>query len=144
MDTVAKSKTSRVLVYGPPKSGKTELVGRLAEKYNLIWFDAEQGWETLTKLPHEQQKRIQLISIQDSKTYPIAAETWLKVIKGNKQKICTDHGKVTCPLCARNSLAVYDEVELSSTPENTIVVFDSLTQLSNSFISHITKAQPDD
>jgi len=47
------SRTHRVLVYGEPKSGKTELAARLAEKYNVLLFDLENGYETLLKLPTE-------------------------------------------------------------------------------------------
>jgi len=137
------SKTHRVLVYGGPKSGKTELVGRLAEKYNLLWFDLENGYETLMKLPREWQERINLISLPDTRSYPIAIETLLKVIRGTKVEICEAHGKVSCALCKKDSLPV-SVIELSSLPEDTIVVVDSLTQLTNSAIANITKNQPED
>lgn len=139
----APTLTQRVLIYGGPKSGKTELAGRLSEHYNLLWFDCENGWSTLTKLPREWQERINIISIPDSRVFPIAAETWPKVIKGAKVEICEEHGKVTCALCKKDSLPS-ETVELSSIKPDTIVVFDSLTQLTNSFIAHITKNQPED
>ena len=135
--------TKRVLVYGASKTGKSLLVGKLAEKYNLIWFDNEQGWSVLNQLPEEWKERINIISVPDSRVYPIAVETWLKVIKGAKTSICAAHGKVDCAICKKDSLP-FDTVELNTTPRDTIVVFDSLTQLTNSVISHITKAQPDD
>lgn len=137
------SATERVLVYGPPKSGKSLLVGKLAEYYNLIWFDNEQGWGVLKQLPEEWQSRINIISIPDSRIYPISAETWMKAIKGNAVDICQEHGKVSCALCKKDNKE-FERVELNTTPSNTIVVWDTLTQLSNSFIAHITKAQPDD
>ena len=137
------SVTKRVLVYGASKSGKTELVGKLAEHYKLKWFDNEQGWSTLLQLPTEWQERIDIVSVPDSKVFPIAVETWLKVIKGDLISICVQHGKVGCALCKKDSLPM-DTVQLNSTPLDTIVVFDSLTQLTNSMISHITKTQPDD
>ena len=34
----APSAARKVLVYGPPKTGKTDLVGRLAEHYVLHWI----------------------------------------------------------------------------------------------------------
>jgi hypothetical protein len=137
------SATHRVLVYGGPKTGKTQLVAQLAQHYNLIWFDCEQGWATLLKLPKEWQERINIVSVPDSRTYPIAAETWLKVIKGQTVNICEQHGKVACAICKRDNL-VQESVTLNMTPANTVVVFDSLTQFTNSLISHITKAQPDE
>lgn len=137
------SATERVCVYGGPKSGKSLLVGKLAEKYKLIWLDNEQGWGVLRQLPVEWQKNINIISIPDSKTFPIAAETWMKIIKGDKVEVCQDHGKVSCAICRKEN-KLFEPLELKSTPADTIVVFDSLTQLSQSFIAHITKNQADD
>ena len=77
-----KSKTHRVLVYGEPKSGKTELVASLAEVYNLLYIDLENGYATLLKLPREWQERIEILSIPDTKVFPIAIETMLKIITG--------------------------------------------------------------
>ena len=51
--------------------------------------------------------------------------------------------KVSCALCKKDSKD-FTQVELSSLPLDTIVVVDSLTQLTNSAISHITKNQPED
>ena len=133
----------RVLIYGAPKTGKSLITGKLAEHYNLIWFDNEQGWDVLLQLPKEWQERINIISVPDSKVFPIAVETWLKLIKGNKTDICVQHGKVACALCKKDGKQ-FDSVQLELTPANTIVVFDSLTQLTNSMTSHITKDQPDD
>jgi hypothetical protein len=135
--------TQRVCVYGAPKSGKTLLVGQLAQHFDLLWFDCEQGWSTLLQLPPELQSRIDIVSIPDSKTYPIAVETWLKVIKGDKHEICEEHGKSGCAICKKAG-AAFTTVELARTPQTTIVVFDSLTQLTQSIIANITRAKPDD
>jgi AAA domain len=139
----ALSPIHRVLIYGPPKTGKTQLAGGLAEFKKLIWFDLENGYSTLLKFPEEWKERIEIISIPDTRSFPIAIETCLKVIKGGPVEICEVHGKVGCPICKKDSLA-FTKVELNSLNEDTVVVFDSLTQLTNSAISHITKGQPDD
>lgn len=139
----AVNNTRRILVYGPPKSGKTELVSQLSKHFNLLWFDLENGYTTLLKLPPEQQARIELISIPDSRVYPIAVETMLKVIRGDKVAICEKHGKITCMLCKAES-APTATVELNELGPDTVVVIDSLTQFSNSCVANITKAQPDD
>lgn len=139
LSTLSPSGTQRVLVYGPPKTGKTELVGRLAEHFNLIWFDIENGHDTLFKLPVEWQERIEVISIPDSRSFPMAAETMLKVIKGGEHQICEEHGKVFCLDCMKQGKPTV-KVRLDHTlPRDTVVVVDSLTQLSTSFIAHITK-----
>jgi AAA domain len=143
LSTLTQSKAHRALLFGPPKSGKTQLAGELSREFNLIWFDLENGIDTLLKLPPEQQSRIEVIKLPDTRSFPIAIETCLKAIKGTKGKICEQHGKWNCALCIKDSLPVV-ELELNLLSLDTIVVFDSLTQLTNSAIAHITKNQPDD
>lgn len=138
-----KSKSHRALLFGPPKSGKTKLAGELSKEFNLIWFDLEKGVDTLLQLPVEQQERIEVIQLPDTRSFPIAIETMLKVIKGSKYEICEEHGKIGCALCKKDSKA-FVSVELNALGLDTIVVVDSLTQLTNSAISHITKSQPED
>lgn len=149
LDHVAPSTTQTVLAYGEPKTGKTELAGNLAKEFNLVWFDLENGYGTLLKLPTEYQKNIELISLPDTKGYPIAIETMLKVITTNKsQSICDTHGKCACPICKRaltngDQDTSFTEVDVSSLGANTIVVIDSLTQLGTSALSHVLKNQTD-
>jgi len=137
------SKSHRVLLFGPPKSGKTKLAGDLSSHFNLLWFDLENGVDTLLTLPQEQQERIEVISIPDTRSFPMAIQTCLKVIKGSAGTVCETHGAWNCAACKKAD-APSVEVELSTLPLDTIVVFDSLTQLTQSAISHITKNQPDD
>lgn len=135
--------TKRVLVYGPPKVGKSLLAGKLSRKFKLIWFDLENGHDVLFQLASELQENIELISIPDSRVNPMAAETMLKVIRGKPVRICEKHGKVACPLCAKDN-SPYTDVCLDNLDESYCLVVDSLTQLTNSFISNITRNQPDD
>jgi hypothetical protein len=137
------SKHHHILLFGPPKSGKTYLAGRLSEQFDLIIFDCENGSNTLFQLPEAQQDRIELIQIPDTRGFPIAIETMLKVIKGGPVTICDEHGKVSCAVCRKDSLS-FTDIHLNELPLTTIVVIDSLTQLTNSAIAHITKNQPDD
>lgn len=141
LSNVTAKPVQSVLVYGPPKVGKTQLVGQLATKFNLIWFDLEAGSATLHKLPPEAKERVELISLPDSRSYPIAIETCLKVIKGNPCIIDEATGKV---VLKKQESGSYVDVNLNALGPDTIVVFDSLTQLTNSAISHITKNQDDD
>ena len=119
--------THRVLIYGPPKTGKSELAGRLSEFKKLLWFDLENGYTTLLKLPEEWKDRIEIISIPDTRSFPMAIETCLKVIKGGPVEICETHGKVGCPTCKKSG-GEFVPVNLSELDEGTVVVFDSLTQ----------------
>lgn len=139
----AISPVHRVLIYGPPKTGKTQLAGSVAAFKKVIWVDLENGYTTLLKLPEEYKERIEIISLPDTRSYPIGIETCLKIIKGAKVSICEEHGKVSCPLCTAKSLPS-TTIELATLGEDTVVVFDSLTQLTASAISHITKGKPDD
>jgi len=142
LSTKASSQTHRVLIYGAPKTGKSLIAGKLAEFYNLIWFDLENGHETLFQLPTSWQERIELIDLPDTRDYPIAIETCLKAVKGAVE-ICEKHGKVGCMICKREE-AVTVELNLPTLDHKHVVVFDSLTQLTNSAIAHITKAESDD
>ena len=137
------SKSRRILLFGPPKSGKTWLAGSLAKEFKLIWFDLENGVDTLLKLADSEKENVEVISLPDTRSYPIAAETMLKVIKGGPVEICEQHGKVGCAICKKAG-APFTQVELNKLGLDTIVVVDSLTQLTNSCISHITKNQSED
>lgn len=135
----------RVCLFGPPKTGKTEIAGRLAEKYKLLFLSLENGHVTLTKLPMEWQERIEVINIRDSRVYPIAIETMMKIVKGDEVWVCVDHSKVKCPVCSKaGSGKVQERICLNEIGLDWIVIVDSLTQLTNSGIAHITKSQPDD
>lgn len=150
LSTKAASTTHRALLFGPPKSGKTQLAGDLAEHFNLIWIDMENGHGTLFKLPEEWQERIELIDLKDTPDYPIAIETVLKIIKCKPVDICAAHGKVGCMVCKREAgteeskfAELFTHVDLGNVPDDTIVVFDSLTQLTTSAINNITKTEKD-
>lgn len=139
----SSSNIHHILLFGPPKSGKTQLAGTLAAEYNLHWFDLENGYETLLKLPTEQKDRIEIVSIPDTRSFPIAIETMLKIIKGGSFQICETHGKISCALCKKEN-AAFSTVDTGKFTDKDVVVVDSLTQLTNSAIAHITKNQPDD
>lgn len=134
----------RVCLFGPPKVGKTLLVGQLAQHYKILFFDLENGSSVLTQVPEEYHDRIDIIKIRDSKVYPIAIETMLKVVKGDAVNICVIHSKVACPVCSKKPDALIERVCLNEIGLDTVVVFDSLTQLTLSGLAHITKGQPDD
>jgi hypothetical protein len=126
---------SKVLVYGAPKSGKTALVGKLAEHFTLHWFDLENGIKTLLNpaiLAPEFRKNVNVITVPDHRLYPIAIDTVREILRGGMKRICTAHGKVSCPLCAKDVTAKFSEIDLAKLGENDILVIDSLSQLANS------------
>lgn len=138
LNDAVPSVTHTVCVFGPPKCGKTELVGKLAEHFNLLWIDIENGWSTLTKMDEEWQKRIELVIIPDTRQFPAAIASCMKIFKGAPVTICEEHGIVGCSLCAK-SKAPTISIHLNELGRDWIVVLDSGTQLSNSAIAHITK-----
>ncbi|MND22552.1 hypothetical protein D3C80_129330 [compost metagenome] len=144
LSALSESPIKHVMIYGPPKAGKSRKVGELAKFKKLIWFDLERGFSVLFQLPKELQDNIELIHIPDTRGVPMAIETMLKVIKGTKTTICEAHGKVTCVVCTKDPEAVQVTVELNALDSDTCVVVDSVTQLTNSAIANITKLKPVD
>ncbi|SRR5258706_7188661 len=130
-----------IMLYGPPKVGKTELYGELAEHgFNLYIFDFENGTLTLKRsISKEAQDRVEIYQIPDTKFYPIAGVTATKVMKPGVHKICHTHGSVSCSLCAKDPTARTSTFDNTKLTEKDIVIFDSLNQLTTSVMNHITK-----
>lgn len=133
----------KVLVFGPPKTGKTQLIGGLSKEFNIIWCDLEAGKDTLLKLPVEQQERITLISIQDTIEAPRAHATIDTIIKGGDFHICDNHGSVKCVICAKDATAEWTDIHIPTSIADggaeTIIVIDSLSQLTTSINSTCNK-----
>lgn len=142
LNTKKASQTKRVIVYGASFSGKSLLVGKLAEHFKLVWLDLEAGHGVLYQLPEAWHANIEIVDLPDTRSYPIAIETMLKLVKG-AVSICEAHGKCSCMVC-KKAEAEFVEVDVNSFGSDTILVIDTLTQLSNSAIANITKNQPDD
>ena len=141
LDDFSTSTRSKVLVYGPPKSGKTALVGKLASDFTLHYFDLESGIKTLLNesiLPKQFRKNINVVSIPDHKLYPIAIDTLREVFRGGTKRICSSHGKVNCPVCAKIPDAKVSDIDLSKLGNNDIVVIDSMSQLARSAMNKAT------
>ena len=144
LSEMKRSATKRILVFGPPKSGKTWLVGKLAEAgFKLKWFDLESGRTTLYQLSDAAQDRIEIFAIPDTKDFPIAAETLMHVIKGFPVRICHTHGKVSCAICMKATPGDFSTICLNNMKEDEIFVLDSTTQFSNSIMSHIGRGKDD-
>lgn len=142
MDTLVNSSTETVLVFGGPKSGKTEIVGGLSKHFDLIWLDLEKGSSTLFKRPKEDLARIELIKIPDTSSNPVAIDTLLKLFTAPMPApVCEAHGKVKCMICTKAEAPMVT-IDLPNLPKDTIVVVDSLTQLGLSALAHLTKGKP--
>lgn len=140
LDAYESQAARHILVYGPPKIGKTVLVGKLASRFKLWWFDLEDGVKSLMNpamLDPQYRKNIELFSIADTQMYPMAIEAILKVIKGGLCKVCEAHSKVNCATCIPKGMpfAEIDVNKLDVTKD--IVVIDSWSQLVESCTSKI-------
>ena len=143
LNSYEEVRRTKVLIYGPPKSGKTALMAKLAEAgYTLWWMDMENGIKTLMNpaiLKPEFRKNVKLINIPDHAMLPIAFDAVRQVLKGMDVKFCFLHGKNACPICTKEPGAKYsDALNLSKFTDKDILVIDSWTQVSNSALSKIT------
>lgn len=143
LDEVKDKVAKKVLVYGASGVGKTRAAGMLAEKFNLVWLDGENGWETLKQLDPEWQRRVELIRIPDTRDLPMFSETVAKIVTGAKCLVDDETGKVNHPLREKQNRP-FTEVFMNEAPEDTILVIDSLTQLVASVTFAITRGRPDD
>ena len=128
-----------ILLYGPPKTGKTQLVGTAAKIPSIkriFWFDGENGAETLLHmgLTPEEMDKINLFRIPDTRETPRFCETMLKALSSKTPiQICDAHGKVSCqePTC-KTSVSTFN---LKDCTKDDIVVIDSGSQLGDSALA---------
>jgi hypothetical protein len=138
----------KILVYGPPKSGKTRLVGRLASTHKLLYVDNEQSTTTLLHPDNLQASflpSIELIQLRDTPNYPIAAETILRLTEGKVLNICDAHGKHDCAICKKDTTgsATWVSYDPNAFDASNILVVDSLTQFTTSCMNVISLGKPD-
>lgn len=135
-----QSNVHKSILYGPPKSGKTAAVGLLAKHYNLLWFDGEKGVTTLLnpelKLSQENLSHVELVQTMDLPHLPLYAELCSEVVKWKVLSACHEHGKLKCPVCTKDNKP-FTAIDFSKLDDSWIVVFDSLTQLSQSVMNMI-------
>ena len=130
-----------ILIYGPPKSGKTVMIAKLAKHFKLWWLDFEDGIKSVLNPDVFDQSlldNIELFSIPDKTTYPMAVETMLKVIKMPKSDICHAHGKVSCPQC--KAPGQFSTLPLADFDvKKDILVVETWSQLSESVMNYIMR-----
>lgn len=137
-----------VLMYGPPKTGKTRLAGtsiKIPEFNRIFWFDGENGSETLLNmdLTSEELDKVTIFRIRDTRDNPIFIETMLKAMSAkNRPLICDKHGRVGCNDCKTKGLG-FTEFCLGDLTHNDLVIIDSGSQLSDSALSATCLGKPD-
>lgn len=138
LSEVAQRQAQHLIVFGDPKTGKSDLVGDLSTEFKLLWFSLDGGHSILYKLPQKQQENIDLIALPDTKDFPIAIETCLKLIKGGSHNVCNLHGKVACFICLKNK-ATFTTIDFDKLDLSWIVVWDHISQLADSALNFIMK-----
>lgn len=134
-----------ILIYGPSKTGKTELVGtaaRIPEIQRIFWIDVENGAETLLHmgLTNEELDKINLIKIPDTREMPRGIETVLRMLSAKTPiEICDIHGKVTCMECKGKGQTSFC---LKDCTHNDLIVIDSGSQLGDSALAMACAGKP--
>lgn len=129
-----------VLMYGPPKSGKTVLAGTAAaipEIEKIYWLDLENGVEALlhSGLTDEQLAKIVLIKITDTRDDPYAIETILRTFTSKTPlNLCEAHGRLDCAECKKAGNPFF-QWHLKQATHNDLVVIDSGSQLGDSALA---------
>ena len=137
-----------ILLYGPPKTGKTQLVGtaaKIKEFNRIIWVDLENGSETLLHMGLSEQEldKIDLIRIPDTRETPRGCETVLKMFSAKEDiKICHSHGKVNCVEAECKSSDAYTIFNLRKLTHKDLLVIDSGSQLGDSSLSMACLGKP--
>lgn len=133
LSNTVDSEAQHICIFGEPYTGKSTLASTVATMgYKLLWISFDRGHTILRKLSPEAQDRVDLVRIPDTKDNPIGIKTALKIITGAPITICEEHGAVDCSICKRTDGSPWTNVELRSTPLDTIVVFDHITQIADS------------
>lgn len=143
-----KKTNHSILLYGPPKSGKTKLAGTAAqikEIKKIAWFDLENGVETLLHmgLTEGELAKITLFKLPDTRENPIGIETMLKAFSAKQPiPICNEHGRVNCVACKDpNQSSLFN---LGSYGHEDLIVIDSGSQLGDSALNGACKGKPVD
>lgn len=96
----------KVLIYGEPTTGKTELAATVALSPHIkrvFWFDLDKSLETVIFSPRisdEAREKIIPFDITGSNSEPYAVELFLQAFTGRKpKKLCYAHAKLGCPKC---------------------------------------------
>lgn len=132
-----------ILIYGPPKTGKTRLVAtaaKIPEIQRIFWFDIENGVETLLNmgLTDEELSKVIVFKIPDTRENPVAIETILRALSAKQPiVICDMHGVAGCPSCK----SAGTPFSLATCTHNDLVVFDSGSQLGDSALNGTMKGR---
>lgn len=144
----AKLETNHsILIYGPPKGGKTWLAATAAlipEVKRIFFFSLENGHETILNmdLPDWALEKIIIFKIQDTRENPLGIETILKSLtQRGSVKICDLHGRVDCAECMKAKEG-FTPFALSECTHFDLVIIDTGSQLGDSALAAACLGKP--
>lgn len=142
---VAQRKAQHLCIFGDPKSGKTELAASIAKFFKrVVWVSMDNGHTVVFKLPKEDLEKFEFIILPDTKEFPVAIDTCLKIVSGSLTHICNRHGQVRCSICVRDKVedGGWTDINVSELSLDEVIVFDHMSQMSDSAMNFITKSKP--
>lgn len=136
----------KVCIFGAPLSGKTTLIGELAEKgFHLIFIDVAAEGTALLKLSQAAQDRITYVPVLSTSETPMAHNTVDKLVRGGIFRLCGSHGRVNCPGCIKAGSTDWMEVNIpiarTEETKNTIVVIDNMSTVSQAIACNVQKGK---
>lgn len=137
------SAARHILIYGPPKAGKTWAYGELAKKFRLHVIDIEDSVKSLMHLPKAQLDNIELIRLPDNATNQVGFKAVMRLFKQGKINVCHEHGEYQCSTCKKDPAAIWNGLNFSELTANDIVVIDSFSALVESVRAYIMKSATD-
>jgi hypothetical protein len=132
-----------IVLFGPPKSGKTKLALALSEFYNIKMLSLEAGHGVAKQFPIPWQERIDVISIPDTKAAPVGMAAILRLVRMGKIHPCVMHGIDTCAACVKNS-GEFNSLILNELTKDDVLLLDTSTQLTFSTMAHIGRNAGED
>lgn len=139
-----------ILLYGPSKSGKTQLAAtaaKIKEIDRVFWLDGENGIDTILNmgLTNEELAKFHIYKIPDTRDNPRFIETTMKMLTAKQEVlVCNKHGRVNCPECKSLDAEHHEPFLLSSCTSRDLVIIDSGSQLGASALNFSCKGQPVD
>lgn len=138
---VAQRSPQHVILFGDPKTGKSTLASQLAKRFKLIWLSLDNGHEILFKLTPEEQDKIELVVLPDTREWPIGWTTVNKLFDRKSLTVCAIHGSDRCSVCSKTDSSMWTDIDPSKFDMDTIVVIDNGTQLGNSCMNTVCKGK---
>ena len=131
-------------LYGEPGTGKSTLAMELlTHGYRLQYFSIDAGVPKTIfnsgnprNFTEDELSRLEVFILRDTAKFPVGIQTCRKVAGGGAYNLCDAHGQIDCSQCRKSGLS-FSRVCLAENSLDTIVIFDHLTNLSNSALNTV-------